>query len=165
MSSDARPDDRMRAFRLECLDHVDALYGAARRMMGNRQDAEDLVQETYLKAVRSFGRYREVASCRAWLFRILTNTYIDRYRRAKRSPRTVDYNEESVYHGTIARDEDPDFEVGFYDDPDELDAFLTRFVSDDVKRAVDALVEPFRLTVVLRDLLGEVRAESLETGC
>lgn len=157
MSPAARPPSD-RALRQECLEQLDALYGAALRMTRNRQDAEDLVQETYLKAVRALDRYREDASCKAWLFRILTNAYIDRYRRAQRQPRPVELDEggatglyEDALDDTLS---DPSgLDPGSADAAD-LDWFLSLSMSDPVKAGIDGLPDPFRELVVLRDLEG-----------
>ena len=155
MPGGSRSDETPSVLRDECLTHVDALYGAALRMTGNRQDAEDLVQETYLKAVRGLDRHREIASIRGWLFRILTNTYIDRYRKARRSPSEVPFEDEGPFDRAADLDDNAGLDAeALLRDPREIEAFLVRFVSDDVKAAVDELPEPFRLAVVLRDLLG-----------
>lgn len=155
MPGGSRSDETARVLRDECLTHVDALYGAALRMTGNRQDAEDLVQETYLKAVRDLDRHREIASVRGWLFRILTNTYIDRYRKARRSPSEVVFEDEGPFDRAADLDDNTGLDAeALLRDPREIEAFLVRFVSDDVKAAVDELPETFRLAVVLRDLLG-----------
>lgn len=155
MPGGSRSDETARVLRDECLTHVDALYGAALRMTGNRQDAEDLVQETYLKAVRDLDRHREIASIRGWLFRILTNTYIDRYRKARRSPSEVVFEDEGPFDRAADLDDNTGLDAeALLRDPREIEAFLVRFVSDDVKAAVDELPETFRLAVVLRDLLG-----------
>ena len=155
MPGGSRSDETARVLRDECLTHVDALYGAALRMTGNRQDAEDLVQETYLKAVRDLDRQREIASIRGWLFRILTNTYIDRYRKARRSPTEVPFEDEGPFDRAAGLDDHPGLDAeALLRDPREIEAFLVRFVSDDVKAAVDELPETFRIAVVLRDLLG-----------
>jgi RNA polymerase sigma-70 factor (ECF subfamily) len=155
MPGGSRSDETARVLRDECLTHVDALYGAALRMTGNRQDAEDLVQETYLKAVRGLDRHREIASIRGWLFRILTNTYIDRYRKARRSPSEVPFEDEGPFDRAAELDDHAGLDAeALLRDPREIEAVLVRFVSDDVKAAVDELPEQFRLAVVLRDLLG-----------
>ena len=73
-------------FQDAALVHADALYGAALRMTRNRADAEDLLQETFLKAFRAYARFEEGTNLRAWLFRILTNTYISTYRKRQRAP-------------------------------------------------------------------------------
>ncbi len=80
------------------MEHMQALYSAALRMTRNAADAEDLVQETYLKAYRSFGSFQEGTNLRAWLYRILTNTYINSYRAAKRRPEVTDVEDvEDLY--------------------------------------------------------------------
>lgn len=155
MTPDPRPTPTQRkALREQCLSHLDALYGAALRMTANRQDAEDLVQETYLKAIRNLHRYREDGNCKAWLFRILTNTYIDRYRKARRSPIPVELEEDGST-GMYDRMVGSDGEAGPPTlDLEDLDDFLGRFVADDVKLALDGLPEIFRTAIALRDIEG-----------
>ncbi|MGH7550295.1 MAG: sigma-70 family RNA polymerase sigma factor [Gemmatimonadota bacterium] len=155
MIRDPRPSPGQRkALREECLSHLDALYGAALRMTANRQDAEDLVQETFLKAIKNLHRYREGGTCKAWLFRILTNTYIDRYRKARRSPIPVELDEEGTT-GLYDRMVGPAGDAGTPPlDLQELDDFLGRFVADEVKRALDGLPEIFRSAIALRDIEG-----------
>lgn len=135
----------------ECLSHIDALYGAALRMTANRQDAEDLVQETYVKALRNLHRYRDGGGCKAWLFRILTNAYIDRYRKARRSPIPVELEEDGTT-GLYDRMVAPPDAATPPPDLQDLDDFLDRFVSDEVKQALDGLPEIFRTVIVLRDV-------------
>src|SRR5882757_1766152 len=77
---------RAARFERDAMPLLDQLYGAALRMTRNRADAEDLVQETYLKAYLAFGSFRPGTNLRVWLYRILTNTYIDGYRRRQRQP-------------------------------------------------------------------------------
>lgn len=156
-SSPEANDAQQKALREECLSHIDALFGAALRMTKNRQDAEDLVQETYLKAVRNLHRYREDASCKAWLFRIMTNSYIDRYRKKKRSPDEIEFDETGAtgIYGRIT-DEYPAGEEagGYLHSPDELETFLSKFVPDEIKQAIDGLSDIFREIIVLRDIEG-----------
>lgn len=151
------PGDHRRRLRQECLDHLDALYGAALRMTRNRQDAEDLVQETYLKAVRALDRYREEAGCKAWLFKILTNTYIDLYRKRRRAPTPVEFDDEGatgIYDRIVERfPGDAEGETELHD-AEDVEDFLSRFVADEVKAAIDDLPDIFRELVVLRDLEG-----------
>ncbi len=148
----------------ECFRHVDSLYRTALRMTRHAQDAEDLVQETYLKAVRGAHLYREreQSGCRAWLFRILTNGYVDRYRKARREPVAVEFKEEGdtgIYDRVIAgghaacRADDP-FEENGFDLQGDLDRFLETLVSDEVKQALDELPEAFRTVMMLRDIEG-----------
>jgi RNA polymerase sigma-70 factor (ECF subfamily) len=80
------------------MEHMPGLYSAALRMTRNASDAEDLVQETYLKAYRSYGSFQEGTNLRAWLYRILTNTFINSYRAAKRRPEVTDVEDvEDLY--------------------------------------------------------------------
>src|SRR5947209_19340664 len=80
------------------MPYMGSLYSAALRMTRNPADAEDLVQETYLKAYRSFGSFKEGTNLRAWLYRILTNTYINNYRAAQRRPESTDVEDvEELY--------------------------------------------------------------------
>lgn len=79
-------DDPARAFEAQALPLLDQLYGGALRMTRNPQDAEDLVQETYLKAYKNFHSFKQGTNLKAWLYRIMTNTYINSYRKQKRRP-------------------------------------------------------------------------------
>jgi RNA polymerase sigma-70 factor (ECF subfamily) len=119
-------------------------------MTRNRADAEDLVQETYLKAYRSFGSFKEGTNLRAWLYRILTNTYINSYRAAQRRPEATDVEDvEDLYlykrlAGSGGSDPGRSAE----------DEALERFTDDDVKAALEALPEAFRMAVLLADVEG-----------
>ena len=81
-------DDRQARLGAEALTHLDALYRTALRMTRNPEDAEDLVQETYLRALRALNQFQEGTNLRAWLFKILTNAFINQYRRRSRAPRS-----------------------------------------------------------------------------
>src|SRR3990170_5008529 len=85
--------DERRRFQADALPLLDSLYGAALRMTRNPQDAEDLVQETMLRAYRAFDRFEAGTNLKAWLFRILTNAYINTYRKKQREPRKVSSDE------------------------------------------------------------------------
>ena len=86
--------DLHKAFQDEAMVHVDALFGVGLRLTKNERDAEDLVQDTYLKAFAHFGKYKRGTNCKAWLFKILTNTFINRYRkRSKEKVHLVDDKE------------------------------------------------------------------------
>ncbi|MEJ2152187.1 MAG: sigma-70 family RNA polymerase sigma factor [Gemmatimonadota bacterium] len=157
MAQEDRPTSRQQqALREECLRHLDALYGAALRMTRNRQDAEDLVQETFLKAIRNLHRYRDDGSCKAWLFRILTNTFIDRYRSSQRAPQLVEFEDETP----IKAQDQLDGETGAGEsiealtDHNSVHEFLSKFVVDEVKSAIDGLPDIFRDAIVLRDIQG-----------
>ncbi|MGL4832596.1 MAG: sigma-70 family RNA polymerase sigma factor [Propionibacteriaceae bacterium] len=81
------PDDLLERFETDAMTHMDALYSGALRLTHNPHDAEDLVQETYAKAFASFGQYKQGTNLKAWLYRIMTNTFISLYRKQQRSPK------------------------------------------------------------------------------
>ena len=116
------------------MEFMPGLYSAALRMTRNRADAEDLVQETYLKAYRSFGSFTEGTNLRAWLYRILTNTYINSYRAAQRRPETTDVEDvEDLYlYKRLAGS------GGSEPGRSAEDEALERFTDDDVKAALEA---------------------------
>ena len=127
-----------------------ALYAAALRMTHNPTEAEDLVQETYLRAFRGFGGFEEGTNLKAWLYRILTNTYINTYRAKKRRPEESDIDDlenfylyrrlgglEGASAGRSAEDE-----------------VLDHFTETEVKEAIEALPEQFRMAVLLGDVEG-----------
>ena len=132
------------------MEHMSALYSAALRMTRNPADAEDLLQETYLKAYRSYGTFQEGTNLKAWLYRILTNTYINAYRAKKRRPEQTDVEDVEdlyLYHRlggleAAAAGRSAEEEV------------LERFTDDDVKSALESLPENFRMAVLLADVEG-----------
>ena len=84
--SDKELQIRYRDFEKEALPHLDAVFNFALRMTGDEDDADDLVQETFMKAFRFFDKFEKGTNCRAWLFRILKNSYINDYRKATKEP-------------------------------------------------------------------------------
>ncbi|MDA8196815.1 MAG: sigma-70 family RNA polymerase sigma factor [Actinomycetota bacterium] len=137
-------------FAEDAMIYIDALFSAAMRMTRNSAEAEDLVQETYLKAYRGYGSFQEGTNLKAWLYRILTNTFINSYRAKKRRPDESDLDEvedlylyrrlgglEAVAAGRSAEEE-----------------VLDSFTDEDVKAAIEALPEQFRLAVLLSDVEG-----------
>lgn len=138
------------AFADQAMEYMPQLYSAALRMTRNPSDAEDLVQETYLKAYRGFGGFEQGTNLRAWLFRILTNTFINSYRAKKRRPEETELDDvedfylyrrmgglEAVRASRSAEDELMDW-----------------FTDSEVKEALEALPEQFRLAVLLSDVEG-----------
>jgi RNA polymerase sigma-70 factor (ECF subfamily) len=134
-------------FTADAIEFMPGLYSAALRMTRNAADAEDLVQETYLKAYRSYGSFTEGTNLRAWLYRILTNTYINSYRAAQRRPETTDVEDvEDLYlYRRLA---------GSGDERSAEDEALERFTDEDVKGALEALPDAFRIAVLLADVEG-----------
>jgi len=145
----AQPDDSRlrRVFADEALPHVGALLRTALRLTRNRQDAEDLVQDTMVKAWRFFDRYEPGTNCKAWLFKILTNTRINQYERQARRP--VEADLEAV-EATLAAPESVRLDAPTRG---ELTAFAD-LLDDEVKAALDAVPEPFRVVLVLAAVEG-----------
>jgi len=132
------------------MEYMSALYTAALRMTRNPSDAEDLVQETYLKAYRAFGSFELGTNLKAWLYRILTNTYINTYRAKKRRPEIADVEDVEdlyLYHHLAG---DPSAGLGRSAEDEALD----RFTDTDVKAAIESLPDSFRIAVLLADVEG-----------
>jgi RNA polymerase sigma-70 factor (ECF subfamily) len=130
-------------FEREVMPHLPALYGVALRMSKNEGDAEDMVQETVLRAYRFFDSFEAGTNCKAWLFRILTNVFCNRYREREREQEILGEAESSEanlgqFVGVAPRDAES--------------ALLGRMLSRDVERALAAVPSEFRLAVILADL-------------
>jgi len=127
-----------------------SLYGAAMRMTRNPADAEDLVQEAYLRAYRGYGNFDAGTNLKAWLFRILTNTYINSYRAKQRRPDTVDLEEGEDF---FLFNRVGGLEAATANRTTE-DTVLERITDSEVKEAVESLPENFRIPVLLADVEG-----------
>ncbi|MEO1064220.1 MAG: sigma-70 family RNA polymerase sigma factor [Actinomycetota bacterium] len=145
-------------FAEQAMPFADALYSAAMRMTRNPADAEDLLQETYLRAYRGFGGFREGTNLKAWLYRILTNTYINRYRAKQRRPEETDLSEGEDFYlyrrlgGLEAAHASRSAE----------DEVLDLFTETEVKDAIEELPEQYRLAVLLADVEGFAYKEIAE---
>lgn len=141
--------ERRAEFERQALVHTDALFGAAYRLTRNARDAEDLVQDSLLRAYRFWDSFEQDSNCKAWLLRIVTNTFINEYQRKKRSREVLDAAsaEQDVTDGVLVHAEASDRQS-----PER--SLLERSVSDDVQRALDALPDDFRTAVVLCDVQG-----------
>lgn len=128
------------------MPHLQSLYAAALRMTHNERDAEDLVQDAMLRAYRFFDTFEPGTNCKAWLFRILTNVFCNRYREREREQEVIDEAESSSANleqflgGADAATRDTET------------ALLGRIVSGDVEQALAAVPENFRMAVILADL-------------
>jgi RNA polymerase sigma-70 factor (ECF subfamily) len=145
----APPDDPAlrERFEREVLPLLPNLYSAALRMTRNPADAEDLVQETYLRAYRGFSGFEEGTNVRAWMYRILTNTFINSYRKKQREPVTVqedDLDEWYLYDKLGESGVEPSAEA----------EVIRSMPDEDVQKALEALPEGFRLAVLLADVEG-----------
>lgn len=125
---------------------MEVLYNYALRMTRNAEDASDLLQETYLKAYRFWDKFEQGTNLRAWLFRIMKNTYINLYRKEVKEPDTVDYDEIESYYNII-RDESSD-------DNDLQQKIFGQLLDDDVSKALESLPEEFKTVVILCDIEG-----------
>jgi RNA polymerase sigma-70 factor (ECF subfamily) len=132
------------------MEHMPSLYSAALRMTRNPADAEDLVQETYLRAFKGFGGFTEGTNLKAWLYRILTNTFINRYRAKKRRPEETDFDDVEDFY-LYKRIGGLEQARATRSAEDEL---MDLFPEAEVKDAVESLPENFRLPVLLADVEG-----------
>ncbi len=128
--------------------HLSSLYNTALRMTHNQNDAEDLVQDTLYKAYKALDQFQKDTNFRAWIFRILVNTFITAYRKAIRQPQKVSYDDLEEFFLYKRLDET----VSMQEVPKE--EFLENLFDDDVKEALDNLPYQFRLVVLLCDVEG-----------
>lgn len=147
MSDPATRPDLDERFEREVLPLMRDMYAAALRLTRNPADAEDLLQETFLRAYRGFAGFREGTNLKAWLYRILTNAFINVYRKRQREPQVVpeDQVEEWYLYDRMAREG-----AGASAEAEVLDALP----DEDVQRALESLPEQFRLAVLLADVEG-----------
>ena len=148
--------DRRVRFERDALEFVDQLYSAALRMTRNAQDAEDLVQEAYTKAYSSFHQYRPGTNLKAWLYRILTNTYINLYRKRQREPQQADTD--TVEDWQMARAAEHT-STGLRSAENEA---LDHLPDSEVKAALQSIPEEFRLAVYFADVEGYAYKEIAE---
>jgi RNA polymerase sigma-70 factor (ECF subfamily) len=133
-------------FEKEALPHMNALYNFALRMTGDADDADDLVQETYLKAFRFFDKFEKGTNAKAWLFRILKNSYINEYRKVKKEPNKVDYNDiENFYENIKSSDVKSNHLV---------EDVFNNLLDDEISEAISSLPEDFKTVIILSDIEG-----------
>ena len=146
-SDQANQSDLQSRFEAEALPLLPGLYSAAYRLTRNAADAEDLVQETYLRAYRGFHQFEEGTNLKAWLYRILTNTFINSYRKRQREPQTISDEEVEdwyLYSKMAESGAEPSAEAAVIDAlPDE-----------EVQEALSSLPDQFRIAVLLADVEG-----------
>jgi len=134
------------------MEHAPALYTAALRMTRNSADAEDLVQETFLKGYRAFASFKEGTNLKAWLYKILTNTFINLYRAKKRRPEQADIEDvEDLYLYRRLASLPAAAAAAGRSAEDEL---MDLFTEAEIKQAVDELPDQFRIAVLLADVEG-----------
>ncbi len=147
--------DKRRRFEEEALPHLDALYNTALRMTQNPSEAEDLVQETYLKAHRFWDRYTPGTNCKAWLYKILTNTRINQYVKRSRQPAQVNFDDvEPILHRSPAQGLDQATHGDM--------AVFADLLDDEVKQALEAVPDDFRIVLILAVIEGFAYKEIAE---
>jgi RNA polymerase sigma-70 factor (ECF subfamily) len=146
--ADETPEQRRERFDRTAIPLLDTIYGGALRLTRNPADAEDLVQETFLRAYNAFHQFEPGTNLKAWLYRILTNTYINSYRKQQRTPQslpTEDIDDASLYQQMASSSQGGDT-------PESI--LLERIPDEEVRAAIDALPEQFRMAVLLADVEG-----------
>jgi RNA polymerase sigma-70 factor (ECF subfamily) len=133
-------------FQKEAMVHIDSLYNFALRMTGDPEEANDLVQETYMKAYRFFDSFEKGTNCKAWLFRILKNSYINKYRKESKEPDKIDYDEIKEFYHSVKHSS--------LDSNDMQEKMFGELLDDEVARALESLPEDFKEVVQLCDIEG-----------
>jgi RNA polymerase sigma-70 factor, ECF subfamily len=140
-------EDLQARFEAEALPLLNGMYSAAFRLTRNAADAEDLIQETYLRAYRGFHQFQEGTNLKAWLYRILMNTFINSYRKKQREPQTISDDEVEdwyLYSRMADRSAEPSAEA----------SVIEALPDEDVQDALSSLPEQFRIAVLLADVEG-----------
>jgi RNA polymerase sigma-70 factor, ECF subfamily len=146
-TDEARQRELEIRFEAEALPLLPGMYSAAYRLTRNAADAEDLVQETFLRAYRGFHQFQEGTNLKAWLYRILMNTFINTYRKKQREPRTISDDEvEDWYLYSKMADEGLE--------PSAETSVIESLPDEDVQEALQSLPEQFRVAVLLADVEG-----------
>ncbi|MEQ9091482.1 MAG: sigma-70 family RNA polymerase sigma factor [Balneola sp.] len=137
---------KQKEFNKEIIPHLDVMYNFALRLTTDPVDAEDLVQDTIVKAYRFFSSYENGTNAKAWLFRILKNSFINNYRKSSKKPQQVDYDEVSSYYESVRaeRTETSDLE----------NLMFRELMDDEMSIALKQLPEDFRTVVLLCDVEG-----------
>ncbi|MFA6451010.1 MAG: sigma-70 family RNA polymerase sigma factor [bacterium] len=140
-------EDKRAIFEEQAMPYLDMLYGTALRLTHVPADAEDLVQDTYLKAFRAYDQYEQGTNFKAWIFKILTNNFFNKYKKEKRSP------------DPVSIDDTPDFYLyekvtdtmgGGGESPEK--EFLNKFIPENIKSAVQSLPEEYKIAFILSDV-------------
>ncbi len=131
-------------FERELMPHIQSLYHFAYRLTGDEDNANDLVQDTYLKAYRFLKSYEQGSNAKAWLFRILKNSFINQYRKTSKEPGKVDYEEAEMYLQTG--------KAAYADTLDGGEKMFRGLIGDEVSRALSSLPVDFRTVIILCDI-------------
>lgn len=146
-------NNRRKEFEESAMAYVDSLYNMALRLVFNKEEAEDLVQETYLKAYRFFDTFQKGTNMKAWLFKILRNTFINKYRKTTSMPSEITFEDIESVNANITYPQ----EAKTSDLADTLESKytdLSSLMDDDVKRAIDSLPVEYREAILFSDVEG-----------
>ena len=138
-----------REFESLALEHIDALYRGGLRMTGNPEEAEDLVQDVYVRALRFYKQFQPGTNIRAWLFKILKNTYINRFRRKARTPTQIGLDEPEFQRTEL---EAINLQNPVHASPEA--EFFNQLTAEAIKKALSEIPEKFQRIVVLSDIEG-----------
>lgn len=133
-------------FEKEALPHMTLLHNYAYRMCNSQLDADDLIQETYLRAYRFFHKFEKGTNCKAWLFRIMKNLFINKYRKNQKEPGKVDYEDIENFYDSIKSER--------VDSTDLQEKMFANTLDDEVITALNSLQDDFKTVVILCDLEG-----------
>ncbi|MCE1188071.1 MAG: sigma-70 family RNA polymerase sigma factor [Ignavibacteria bacterium] len=141
-------------FEREAIPHMDSLFNFAFKLTGDEDDANDLVQETFLRAFRFFDKFEKGTNCKAWLYRIMKNLYINSYKKKASGPLVVDYEEIENFYENVkpSYTEDAHLEKEIFDN----------LLDDELSGAIAALPEDFRTVIILSDIEGFTYEEIAE---
>lgn len=144
--SEEQLKQRKKDFDEEAMPHMSLLRNYAYKITGNQLDADDLLQETYLRAFRFFDKFERGTNCKAWLFRIMKNLFINKYRKNQKEPGKVDYGEIENFFDNIRSDK--------IDSTDLQEKVFSNLLDDDMTNALNSLQDDFKTVVILCDLEG-----------
>ncbi|MDZ4712375.1 MAG: sigma-70 family RNA polymerase sigma factor [bacterium] len=137
---------RKKDFDAEAMPHMNLLRNYAYKITGNQLDADDLLQETFLRAFRFFDKFEKGTNCKAWLFRIMKNLFINKYRKNQKEPGKVDYGEIENFFDNIRSEK--------IDSTDLQQKVFSNLLDDDMTSALNSLQDDFKTVVILCDLEG-----------
>lgn len=144
--SDEEVERLKEEFKREALPHIGILHNYALKLTGNESDADDLLQETYMRAYRFFHKFEKGTNCKAWLFRIMKNLFINNYRKNQKSPNKVDYDDVENYYESVRSEK--------LDTTDLQERIYSNLLDDYVTEALNSLQDEFKTVIILCDLEG-----------
>lgn len=154
LSLNPNENEKQNEFKSEAIPQMKVLYSFARHLTGNADDADDLLQDTFLKAYRFWDKYEKGTNIRAWLFRIMKNSYINRYRKVTKEPELIDFDEIQEYYTRL--------QDTTSNDHDLAKKMFGGLFDDEIAKALDELLPDFKTVVILCDIEGYTYEEIAE---